>query len=543
MNQNNNQNSDGSPEHTPEAKPGPAKTVVPEQTQQEILRLHACYGTRAIARRVGWSRKIVRRILTDHGYLPPPQSTQPLSKLEPFLETIEAKVKLGLTVTRILREISEQGYSGGRSILSEHVRTVQTQLALHPHKTVKRRFETALGEEMQIDWSPYRILIDGKLITVHVLGTLLCASRKLWVHAYRNERQSTLLEGLASSFEYFHGCCIRLVLDNMATAVLAHYGPGGKPIWHPRFLDFARHYGFDPFACAVRDPDRKGKKEKSFRLVWDDFLKGSQFDSLDELNQRLAVWLDDTPKVANQRIHGTTRLVPNQQWLSEQEFLIQLPEKRFPVCEHSVRVVDQDSTVSISGTRYTVPSSVAGRSVAVHLFAEHFEVLNAHHQVIFSRRYVPQSEKGKLIIDPTHYATLKRRTHTPDGQRLEQAFLLRFPALAPFLHGLQLRMNRLTPIHIRSLLRLAETYGEAALSAAVARALAYRRFDAHAVKRILERDYPLLDDTPLAPLGGIGPVVLGEVEPGSLDDYSDLDGTPDSTETGESDDKEDPDGT
>jgi len=59
----------------------------------------------------------------------------------------------------------------------------------------------------------------------------------------------------------------------------------------------------------------------------------------------------------------------------------------------------------------------------------------------------------------------------------------------------------------------------------------------------LERDYPLLDDAPLAPLGGIGPVVLGEVEPGSLDDYSDLDGGPDSPETGHSDDPEDPDGT
>ena len=544
MNQNHEQSeSSPEPKQTPAAKPGPARTDVPKETQQEIVRLHAYYGTREIALRVGWSRKIVRRILSEQGCLPPPQKTRGSSKLDPFLETIVQKVKKGLTVTRILREISEQGYSGGRSILSEHVRTVQDQLALQPHKSVKRRFETAPGEEMQIDWSPYRIPIAGKLTTVHLLGALLCASRKLWVHAYRNERQSTLLEGLASAFEYFHGCCLRLVIDNMATAVLAHYGPGGKPLWHPRFLDFARHYGLDPFACAVRDPDRKGKKEKSFRLVWDDFLKGSEFHSLDELNERLAVWLDDTKEVANQRIHGTTRLVPNQQWFSEQEFLIQLPDKRFPVCEQSVRVVDQDSTISIAATRYTVPSSAAGRSVAVHLFAEHFEVLNAHHRVIFSRRYVAESEKGKLIIDPTHYATIKRRKSTPGGDRLDQAFLLRFPALAPFLHGLQLRMNRLTPIHIRSLLRLAEAYGEQAFSAAVARAQEYRRFDAHAVERILEGDYPLLDDAPLAPLGGIGPVVLGEVEPGSLDDYSDLDGTSESPETGHSDDPEDPHGT
>ena len=541
MNQNNEQ-SERSPQHTPAAKPGPAKTTVPQETQQEIVRLHAYYGTREIALRVGWSRKIVRRILSEHGCLAPAQRTQNLSKLEPFRETIEQKVKQGLTVTRMLREITEQGYSGGRSILAEYVRTVQSQLGLQPHKSVKRRFETAPGEEMQIDWSPYRILIAGKLTTVHLLGCLLCASRKLWAHAYRNERQSTLLEGLASAFEYFHGCCIRLVLDNMATAVLAHYGPDGKPLWHPRFLDFARHYGIDPFACAVRDPDRKGKKEKSFRLVWDDFLKASEFDSLDELNQRLAIWLDQTKEVANQRIHGTTRLVPNQQWLSEQEFLIQLPDKRFPVCEQSVRVVDEDATVSIGGTRYTVPSSVAGRSVAVHLFAEHFEVLNAHHHVIFSRRYVPETEKGTLVVDPTHYATTKPRDTSSSGHRVEQAFLLRFPALAPFLHGVQLRMNRLAPVHIRSLLRLAEAYGEQAFSAAAARAQAYRRFNAHAVERILERDYPLLDEAPLSPLGGIGPVVLGEVEPGSLDDYSRLDRTPDSAESEPSEDQEDPHG-
>ncbi len=198
--------------------------------------------------------------------------------------------------------------------------------------------------------------------------------------------------------------------------------------------------------------------------------KAQAFDSLDDLNRRLKIWLDETPDAANQRVHGTTRLLPNQQWLSERQFLIQLPDERFPVYEQSVRVVDQDSTLSIGGTRYTVPSSVAGRSVAVRLFAEHFEVLNAHHHVVFFRRYVPLADKGKLIIDPSHYATDTRRQRTPGGHRLDEAFLQRFPTLAPFVNGLQLRMNRLTPIHIRRLIRLAESYGEQALVAAVTRA-------------------------------------------------------------------------
>ncbi len=533
-----NENEDRHDSSPPQPKRGQAKTVLSQETRNEIVRLYAFYGTRKIAPRVGCSRKIVRRVLREQGSLAPPKPTSKASKLDAFREAIEEKVAKELTVSRILREIRAQGYSGGRSILAQHVRTLRAQKGLRPHKTVKRRFETRPGEEMQIDWSPFYVLIAGVITVVHVLGCLLCASRKLWVYAYRNERQPTLLEALASAFEYFRGCCLRLVLDNMATAVLAHNGPDGKPIWHPRFLDFARHYGFEPFACAVGDPDRKGKKEKSFRLLWDDFLKGSEFDSIDDLNRRLKIWLDETPEVANQRVHGTTRLVPNQQWLSERELLIQLPEKRFPVYEQAVRVVDNDATLSIDGTCYSVPSQVAGRSVAVHLFAEHFEILNAYHKVVFSRRYVSGAEKGKLIIDPTHYATLTRRQRTPGGHRLDEAFVRRFPSLAPFVSGLQLRMNRLTPIHIRRLLRLAESYGEQALIAAATRAQEYRRFDAHAVERILERNYPLLDDAPLTPLGGVGPLLLGEVEPGSLDDYSGLDSNPVSSEAEPKDDSE-----
>jgi len=98
-------------------------------------------------------------------------------------------------------------------------------------------------------------------------------------------------------------------------------------------------------------------------------------------------------------------------------------------------VVDQDATLSIDGTRYTVPSSVAGRSVAVRLFAEHFEVLGAHHQVIFSRRYVPEANKGKLIIDPTHYATHTGRQRTPEASASRRRSSSAFPPLPPLSAG------------------------------------------------------------------------------------------------------------
>ena len=509
---------------TPRRTPPPALSV---ETRAEIVRLHRHYGTRRIAQRVGLSRKQVRTVLQQEGCTrahPPPAT----SKLDAFAETITAKVTLGLTTTRLLRELRELGYQGGRTILGDHVRGLRAQLALHPGKPVKRRFETGPGEEAQIDWSPYLVSIAGRPTPVHALGCLLCYSRKLALYFFRDERQATLLEGLALCFEYLDGITARLVLDNMATAVVGRLS-GREVLWHQRFLDFCAHYGTKPFACRVGDPDRKGKKEKSFRLVWDDFLKGADFESWDDLDRRRRLWLDETPEVANRRIHGTTRRVPNEAYRAEHDLLIRLPRDRFPVYDQDVRVVDQDATLSIRGTKYSVPATLGNQSVAVRLFAGHFEVLDRHSHILFSRRYVDDADKGKLILDPTHYANLPRRPPGGGGggggQRLDAAFLLRFPTLAPLVDGLKRRMKTLWPIHLRALLRLCDRYGEDAFRAAATRAQDFRRYNASAVERILAKEHPLEPLDPIPPLGGVGPAVLGEVEAASLDGYADLDRT------------------
>ena len=128
---------------------------ISETTRQQILSLHELrYGTRQIARRLGYSRKIVRRVLSEAGRSPhcvPPHSSPPPSKLTPFQMLIEAKVRQGLTTSRILREIRASGYQGGRTILADQVRQLRASVGCLPHTAVKRRFETSAGVEMQID--------------------------------------------------------------------------------------------------------------------------------------------------------------------------------------------------------------------------------------------------------------------------------------------------------------------------------------------------------------------------------------------------------
>lgn len=507
-------------------RPGRKPKEIPPEVREEILRLAPRYGAREIAKRVGLSRKLVRNVLAE---IQPANPRRPLSLLDPFRERIRVLVQDGLTASRILREIrgedEEKGYRGGRTILVDFVRKLRAEIAPVTKKKVRRRFETKVAKEAQVDWSPYDVSIGGELVRVHALGVLLCWSRKLYVGFFRDEKQSSLLEGIAEAFSYFGGVTDRLVLDNMATAVCGRIGPDRKVLWNARFAEFAEHMGFDGFACLPGDPDRKGKKEKSFRLVEDDFLKGTKFDSWTHLLSERWKWLDGKKAVCNLRKHGTTGRVPNEAWEEEKKVLSALPGSPFPVHQDEGREVDEDSTISIGSTRYTIPAYLANTTVAVRRFAHRFEVVDRQGRVAFARAYVEDRDKGKLQIDPTHYAALPKRTRDRSAQRLDESFVARFPRLAPLVSGLKAHMKGLAPVHLRELVRLAERFGEPAFLEAAERALSFRRFDASAVRTILEAAHPIAEgELAIEPLGrGTGPVILGEVEEASLDDYGSFD--------------------
>ena len=89
-------------------------------------------------------------------------------------------------------------------------------------------------------------------------------------------------------------------------------------------------------------------------------------------------------------------------------------------------------------------------------------------------------------------------------------------------------MSTLTPIHLRAIDRLVDLYGEPAVGTALERAAAYRNFNARAIERILQRDYPTVVPEPA--LGSLSPRpealgALDDTDPGSPHDYT-LDSMP-----------------
>lgn len=131
--------------------------------------------------------------------------------------------------------------------------------------------------------------------------------------------QTTLCEHIRA-FEHLGGVAAVCLYDNMKTVVLRHGDEG--PIYNPKFLAFATHYGFRPQACRVRRAQTKGKVERPFWYAETNLLNGRTFRTLAHLNELTACWLTGTADV---RLHRETKQRPIGRHAEERPPLIALP--------------------------------------------------------------------------------------------------------------------------------------------------------------------------------------------------------------------------
>ncbi len=477
--------------------------LTPEE-HDELQRLQRePLSIRAMARRLGRDVKTIRRALGRSAPQPPPPS-----KLAPFQALAKERFEAGLRAPRILRELRERGYTGGLTILKASLQTLGPR---RPTRQAFRRFETGPGVEAQSDWSPYRVLIAGRETIVHAFSLILCYSRRLFVAVFHDERLPTLLWAHREAFRYHGGVCRRIAYDNQTAITLGRVA--GRPRWHPSFLAFAQHYGFEPSVGRPGHKERRGKVERPFRYFEDDFLRARTFASWDDLRAQIRDWLET---VANVRVHGTTRRRVDEAYTEEQPCLITLPAVAYPAERRETRTVQKDGAIPIGGSYYPVPGERPGTTVSAHIDPVRVQIFTAAGALVATHT-VPD-QPTRLLPAPAppghHDAGLSRPAQ-------EARFLVRFPDAVAFLDGLRHRMTTLTPIHLRALERLADLYGDPALREALGVATVYRNFTARAIERILARARPTVVPDPVITtvtprLDALG--ALDDVEPGSLQD-------------------------
>jgi hypothetical protein len=158
------------------------------------------------------------------------------------------------------------------------------------------------------------------------------------------------------ALEYFGASTRRAMHDNLKTAVLDRI-PGYAPVFNPRYLDFAAHYGFKPVACNVGRGNEKGRVENSIGYIQKNFLNGLEISSLEALNAQARRWME---QVANVRLHRETGKRPCDAFKEEKPTLQPLPLAGYDIsCGRRVRATNR-CRVAFESNRYTVPFEHAG---------------------------------------------------------------------------------------------------------------------------------------------------------------------------------------
>jgi transposase len=85
-------------------------------------------------------------------------------------------------------------------------------------------------------------------------------------------------------------------------------------VYNPSLVALANHYGYQPRACRPYRAKTKGKVERPYRYVRQDFFLARSFRNLDDLNTQFGTWLAE---IANPRRHATTRRVVAEAFAEE----------------------------------------------------------------------------------------------------------------------------------------------------------------------------------------------------------------------------------
>lgn len=413
----------------PAVHPLAEESMLREDVVREVLaRLTRGEKIKTIARTFGIDRKTIKR-WRRLGRWQPRQGPRRPRRIDPFLPFLEQRApEVGWNGVVLHRELQPLGFTG----------TVQqVRRALRPFRARQRwttvatvRFETAPGEQAQVDFGQVQLWIGAQREKAHIFVYTLGYSRRIWAQAYRHERLEALLDGHEQAFRHFGGVPLTCLYDNPRTLVLGRRER--EVLWHPVIEDFARYYGFTPRACRPYRARTKGKVESGVKYVKRNALAGRRFATWEALNAWLAEW---TVTVADQRVHGTTHARPLERFAHEALTpLGARPPYRYERVQ--LRRVPADALVSIAAARYSVPVRYVGTRVRIQETVSHYELF--HEGTCIARH--AKAPRHSVVRDRAHYAGLRR----PPG-----------PAHLPTPPQWDLASPALEPVQVRELARYA----------------------------------------------------------------------------------------
>lgn len=171
---------------------------------------------RKIAAEVGCAVNTVRRHLAAGSAPKYERKAARPAKLEPYKAYLRQRQAAAqpdwIPATVLQREIAEQGYTGGLTKLRAFLRALRR---VQPAEPVVR-FETMMGQQLQVDWVEFRK--GGKAL--YAFCATLGYSRASYIEFVDNMKVESLIGCHERAFAALGGVPRSILYDNMKTVIL-----------------------------------------------------------------------------------------------------------------------------------------------------------------------------------------------------------------------------------------------------------------------------------------------------------------------------------
>src|SRR6266705_2656077 len=295
--------------------------------------------------------------------------------------------RTGTTLLRELALSSGQGDVGVSAstlyrFLKQRGLSARQLLAPPAHKKFEAEHSNQIWQSDML-YGPYVLRPGGGKMQA-LLHAILDDASRLIPHAqfYASQGLDACLDCLRQAVAA-RGLPVRLYMDN------------AKIYRGQQLARIAASIGVLVVHTPPYQPEGRGKIERYFRSLREQFLANldrKQTLSLDDLNERLWAWIDNSYHRAEHSALGTTPLV---RWQRDIEHIRQLPpatDLRRLFFHRQNRLVRRDCTFLLENRYYEAPPHLAGETVEVR-----FDPLDA---VMVEIYFQGKSEGAARLVDP-----------------------------------------------------------------------------------------------------------------------------------------------
>jgi transposase len=397
------------------------------------------------------------------------------SQLDPFKARVVRLLETHpYSAQQIFQRLREEGFAGGFTIVKDYVRKVRPA-----RRDAFLKLSFAPGECAQVDWGEYGSIGCGstrRRLSFFVM--VLCHSRLMYVEFTVSQTMEHFLAAHEHAFAAFGGVPSRLMIDNLKSAVLRRV-VGEAPVFNPRYVDFARHWGFAISPCNVAKGNEKGRVENGVGYVKKNLLNGADFIDFSAVNPAAQVWL---ATIANVRIHGETHQRPVDLFKEEQSLLRALNPMPYDIGRITSQRASKQFRVAVDTNQYSLPAEYASQRVTLKIYPDRICI---YYQDKLVARQVRHYDRHKDYEDPDHPRALLAQRHTAREQRLLQKFLSLSRYAPAYVEGIEQR--RVNPRHhLRKIVALSEIYGVDAVDRAIQDGIAFAAYSCEYIANMLE---------------------------------------------------------